>query len=291
MREIHPFIPANQTGKWYRNNNLQLQNPQPPADWFVNSDAFAFMPSKTVKSIFLGSFPTYEVVNQIRTSGNTEFFYGQKGNRFWPIIQMLSGFPTTTETDKFHFLHSSDFGITDILKSTDRNGVKSGDKDLKQPWDFNDILDLKSNFKQIGNIYCTSGGKGKITDRSSVSAARWLLNYFRAIGCTVTGFNVTGYQKVILVRSNAQTVWRFNLYNLLSPSKNANNGFQGQVNKDAQLQTLIYNLPQIYSGFTGPTMLRLAQWSYLLSLGGFNLTSSLSAYVLANLPLLALKFA
>jgi hypothetical protein len=90
MPEIHPFIPADINGKWYINNGLHIVGPQPRPDWFVNPESFAFMPSKEVKSLFLGTFPTWEVVNLVRAGGNTEFFYGQRQNRFWPLLNLLS---------------------------------------------------------------------------------------------------------------------------------------------------------------------------------------------------------
>lgn len=290
MPETHPFIPANVRGKWYVNNNLHLGLPQPRADWFVNSESFAFMPSKNVGSLFLGTFPTYEVVNQLRTGGNTEFFYGQRGNSFWSLLELLSGRPTVTEIDQFQLLHKTEFGLTDILKETNRNGTKSGDKDLLPPWVFNDMMNLRSNFQQIENIYCTSGGMGKVTLGSSVNAARWLLNSLQLAGCRATGFNIQGYNKHIIVYSGNLIVWKFELYNLLSPSDSGNTGFQGQINADQQLQMLIANLPLAFTGYGDPMKLRIAQWSYLLSLGGFQLVPSLLTYVTANRTLLALKF-
>lgn len=290
MLEIHPFLPSDQTGKWYNNNNLYLGLPQPRADWFVNSDSFAFMPSKDVGSLFLGTFPTYEVVNQLRTGGNTEFFYGQQGNSFWWLLGLLSGRPTVTEIDQFQLLHKTGFGLTDILKETNRNGTKSGDKDLLPPWVFNDMMNLRSNIQQIENIYCTSGGMRKVTSGSGVNVARWLLNSLQNQGYSVAGFNVTGYMKSIQVSINNQVIWNFNLRVLHSPSPNANRNLQGQVNADALLQTLITNLPPAFAVHGTPMKLRIAQWSYLLFLGGFQLIPSLLTYVTVNSPLLALKF-
>jgi G:T/U-mismatch repair DNA glycosylase len=290
MPEIHPFLPANQFGKWYNNNNLHLGVPQPRADWFVNADSFAFMPSEDVGSLFLGTFPTCQVVNQLRTGGNTEFFYGQRENSFWSLIELLSGQSTATEINQFQLLHQTSFGLTDILKSTDRNGKGSGDKDLLQPWKFNNLLNLRKHFQKIERIYCTSGGMGKVTSGSGVNAARWLLNSLQNAGYKVTGFNLKGYNKHITVYSGNLIVWKFELYNLLSPSDSGNTGFQGQINADPQLQMLIANLPLAFAGYGDPMKLRIAQWSYLLSLGGFQLVPFLQAYIVVNNLLLATKF-
>jgi G:T/U-mismatch repair DNA glycosylase len=290
MPEIHPFIPADINGKWYINNGLHIVGPQPRPDWFVNPESFAFMPSKEVKSLFLGTFPTWEVVNLVRAGGNTEFFYGQRQNRFWPLLNLLSGLPTLTEVDQFKLLHKTNFGLTDILKKTNRNGKNSGDKDLLQPWIFNDLNNLKKQFQNLENIYCTSGGKSKITKGSDVNAARWLLTSLLNLGFNVTGFNVAGYQKHITVFMGNTVVWKFKLYILLSPSNGANTNLQGQVNNQAPLQALIAALPPAFAGLGDPIKLRVAQWAYLLSLGGFPLTPTLRAYILANGPMLALHF-
>ncbi|MCF8293994.1 MAG: hypothetical protein K9I70_09300 [Chitinophagaceae bacterium] len=180
---------------------------------------------------------------------------------------------------------------SDIIRKTKRNGENSSDKDLT-PITYNDLLDLRNNFQKVNAVYCTSGGGTAIRLTSSVSAGSWLLTSLSAqLGCSVTGFNFPGYKKDIIVNLNNVVIWKFKLYILLSPSNGANAGFQGQVNADLQLQTLIANLPPAFAGQGDPMKLRIAQWSYLLSLGGFQLIPSLQAYVTMNLPLLALKFA
>ncbi len=281
MPELHPFLPSNHTGKWYLNNNLHLGVPQPRADWFANPESFAFMPIKDVKSLFLGSFPTYEVVNLVRFEGNTEFFYGQRQNKFWPLLNQLSGLPTLTEVDQFQLLHDTNFGLTDILKEVERDGQNSTDAALT-PIVFNNIVNLHNNFQCIEYIYCTSGGRGAMALNGQKNAARWLLTSLLNLGFTVTGFNVAGYQKNITVFMGNTVVWKFKLYILLSPSNGANTNLQGQVNHQAPLQALIAALPPAFAGLGDPIKLRVAQWACLLSLGGFTLIPSLQNYVFIN---------
>ncbi len=289
MPETHPFIPADSTGKWYLNNNLHLGIPQPTADWFVNEESFAFMPSTYVKSLFLGTFPTYEVVNLVRAGGNTEFFYGQRANRFWPLLQQLTGLMTVTEVNQFQFLQETKFGLTDILRKIERIGQGSADSNLT-PLVFNNILNLKQNFQAIERIYCTSGGRGAINPIGPVNAARWLLIALINVGCTVIGFNVPGYQKDITVLINNVIVWEFKLFILFSPSNQASAGLQGQVNNSTVLQGLVANLPAVFVATGNPMKLRIAQWSYLLSLGGFPLVPSLQTYVNTNRTALSTQF-
>jgi hypothetical protein len=289
MPELHPFLPSNQNGKWYFNNNLHLGVPQPRAEWFDNLNSFAFMPSKEVKSLFLGTFPTWEVVNLVRVGGNTEFFYGQIQNGFWQLLNLLSGFPTFTEVDQFQLLHDTNFGLTDILKKVERDGQNSTDEALT-PIVFNNIRNLQNNFQSIENIYCTSGGKGAIRLKGNKNAARWLLISLLNLGYNVTGFNVAGYQKDITVFMGNEVVWKFKLFILFSPANTSNRPLQRQLNRQVQLQNLIANLPPAFGALGDPMKLRVAQWAYLLSLGGYPLTPALQAYILANGPMLALSF-
>jgi hypothetical protein len=89
MSEIHPFITVGLNGKWYNNNNLHLGNNQPKSQWYVSDKSFGYLPTKSVECLFIGTFPTWEVVNQIRVGGNLEFFYGSTDSKFWPIISII----------------------------------------------------------------------------------------------------------------------------------------------------------------------------------------------------------
>ena len=117
MPETHPFI----SGKWQDNI---LPRPTAPS-WFTNNQSFAYVPNENIQSLFLGTFPTYEVVNFIRHNGNMEFFYGSKENSFWPLLEMISGHPTNSENDLLNLVNQTNFGVTDILKKINQ---KSKDK-------------------------------------------------------------------------------------------------------------------------------------------------------------------
>ncbi|MBL7871176.1 MAG: hypothetical protein JNM78_06160 [Cyclobacteriaceae bacterium] len=277
MPELHPFI----SGKWQAN----IQPPAPGPEWFTRKLSFGYLPNKQPKSIFLGTFPTYEVVNLVRQSGNNEFFYGSRENRFWQLLEFITSMPIGTEHQMFQILHSANFGVTDILKEIDRNGHSSADNDLT-PRVFNNVIDLKNNFSSLTNIYTTSGGKGSITNGTPVSAAKWLLDSLLATGHTVTGFNVIGYQKQISVSQNGNLIWKFNLINLWSPSDSGNTPIQGFINRNLAFSILLASLQVPFNNLSLTMKARLVQWGFLLRLNGFPVTPQLNSVLTANNALL-----
>lgn len=282
MSEIHPFL----SGKWRAN----ILPPVVSSEWFINTQSFAYSPSKDIRSIFLGTFPTFQVVNLVRQNGNKEFFYGSRDNRFWPLLKIITGLQTTTVYEMFQLLQAVDFGITDILKEIKRNGQSSSDSDIT-PILFNNIIDLKSNFPSLTNVYTTSGGKGSITNGTSVSAAKWLRDAFVNAGYTVTGFNAQKFQKQVVVLLNGNLVWRINLKILWSPSDDTNIPLQGMVNRTPAFNAILTALPTQYNNLSIPMKARLVQWSYLLRLGGFPVIAELNPLLSANNVLLSTLFA
>ena len=282
MPELHPFV----SGKWQGNVPPPLPGPQ---QWFDNGLSFCYIPTKEIESIFLGTFPTYDVVNNIRLNGNKEFFYGSIDNRFWPLLNLISGMPIASEHQMFQLLNQSNFGVTDILKKIGRIGQSSADIDLT-PIIFNNIMDLKNQFSCIRNIYTTSGGKSSITDGTSVSAAKWLRDSLIATGYTVTGFNTPGYKKQISVFLNANLIWKFNLILLWSPSDNANTSIQGIINRNYQFNAIFNALPAPYNTLSEPMKARLIQWCYLLNLNGFPIVPQLMVTIALNNPFLGALF-
>lgn len=282
MPELHPFV----SGKWQANIPPHLPGPQ---QWFDNGFSFCYAPTKEMESILLGTFPTHDVVNHIRLNGNKEFFYGSIDNRFWPLLNLISGMPVASEHQIFQLLSKSGFGVTDIIKEIDRNGQGAADTDLT-PMIFNDVMDLKNQFSGISNIYTTSGGKSRITNGTGVSAAKWLRDSLITAGYTVTGFNAFGYQKQISVFLNANLIWKFNLILLWSPSDTANISIQGVINGNNQFNAILNALPAPYNALGPPMKARLVQWSYTLDLNGFPVVPQLMATIAPHNPFLAAMF-
>lgn len=283
MSEIHPFI----SNKWRSN----IPPPLPPLiKWFFNDESFGYLPSNDTESIFLGTFPTYEVVNGFRVGGNKEFFYGSTDNSFWPLLGNISALPALSEQQIFDLLDEVNFGIIDILKKIERQGQSASDAALT-PLVFNKVIDLKSNFLKLKNIYATSGGKGKITKGTRVTAAKWLRDSLINAGYTVVGFNVEGFQKRIKVFDSGQLIWEFNLNILWSPSPTGNIPTQGFINRNLEFADLLPVLPAAYAELPVTVKARLVQWAYLLQLHGFPLEPALDAFITDNLPLLSILFA
>lgn len=279
--ETHPFI----SGKWAAN----LPPPLPGNSWFINDQSFGYFPNSNIKSVFLGTFPTFDIVNNV-VPGNLEFFYGDQGNNFWPIMRLITGQPLFDEQQIFAFLNNkAEFGITDIQKKVDRNGIGSADTDLNPPppgnWVFNDIIGLLQSYPCLTNIYVTSGGKGPITP-GAVSAAGWLRAAIEGQGCHTTGFGQTSYQKLITVSLNGRSIWKFKLIYLFSPAGTANVPIQRVINGSPLLQGLIAGLPPIYHFEGMPNKGRIVQWAYLLYLNHFPLDANLHNFITANIGVL-----
>ena len=63
--ELHPFI----TNRWFKN----IGNQQLIDNWKYTEKYFAYMPIKNTKSIFLGSFPIWQISIGNVTQDNFEF--------------------------------------------------------------------------------------------------------------------------------------------------------------------------------------------------------------------------
>lgn len=275
--EVHPFT----NNKW--KNNLPVQG----NEWHVSDNFFAYMPSVHVKSIFLGTFPAWEVVNQVTCNGNKEFFYGSRMNKFWPLLSYIIDMPCNTETDLFQILQHSNFGITDIIWRTERPGKLSGDSALN-PSLFNNIIGLKEQFPNLKNIYVTSGGKSPITNSSSKSASKWLRqSLLDNTGYSVSGFTSKTYQREIIITTGNNPL-TFNIYSLLSPSNYSNRSIQGVLNHNQELMHIIQQAPLLNDN--NLFKLRVVQWAYLLSKNNFPVCPALQELLNNYNDVLAVKW-
>lgn len=245
--EQHPFI----TGRWKNG----IKNLDVSERWFINRNheneviSFAFMPNKKVTSIFLGSFPIWEIVGGELNNGNMEFFYGSVVNDFWRCLGDISKSDIRNLNSRVNILDEFKIGITDILHTVIRQpDTCSSDNCLTASW-YNDILDLKRHFPLLKNIFITSGGQGPIPNLNerNRNVATWLRNSWS--NRIVQGFNNRGFVKQIMVNGVS-----FNLIYLFSPSNSANTALQGILNR--------------YNHFGTPELtiqeFRKIQWCYFL---------------------------
>lgn len=99
--------------------------------------------NKNSKILILGSMPSI-------TSRNNNFYYANKTNRFWPIINKLFDVHLNTTKDKINFLLNNNIALWDIIKSCDINA--SQDSSIKNV-EINDINKILKHSK-IEHIYC-----------------------------------------------------------------------------------------------------------------------------------------
>ena len=222
--EQHPFS----SNRWLNNiNNLKIED-----KWFVNRDtanetvSFGYMPNKQVKSIFLGTFPIWEITVGPAGNKNMEFFYGSVVNDFWSCLGFISGMPINDLNNRISILDALNLGITDILETVERNPANCNADNCLRAIKYNDILNLKESFPLLKNIFITSGGKGHVGNlNNNKNVATWFKDSVK--DQNINGFNTDGFAKPISVNNI-----EFNLIYLFSPSNAANTSRAGEINRN-----------------------------------------------------------
>lgn len=246
MPEEHPFT----SNRWFNNiNNLELLN-----KWFINRNinnevlSFAYMPDKEIKSIFLGTFPIWEIVNGELNNQNLEFFYGSVVNDFWNCLGQITGEPIDDLNNRITTLDNLKIGITDILQKIDREPANCNSDRCLTGLNYNSILDLKTFFPNLKNIFITSGGKGPIGNlNNNKSVATWLKDSLN--NNHIEGFNLNEFVKPITINEI-----QFNLIYLYSPSNSTNIPIQGILNAHNN-----FGIPNL-----NIQTFRKLQWGYFL---------------------------
>lgn len=262
MPEQHPFT----TNRWFEN----LINPSLYEKWINNINSFGYMPNKETRSIFLGTFPIWQISTGNKNQENFEFFYGSSVNEFWNCLGEILEFEVNTLENRLNILEINNIGITDILKQIDRNPINSNlDRDLTA-LSYNNIIDLKCQFSKIENIFITSGGKSRIgnLNDNNKNVGTWLKN--SVIDRNLKGFNQVGFVKEILIDNI-----KFNLIYLYSPSNSTRRSIQGILNRNNNFD--IENID--INSF------RRLQWGYFLRkyhLGETNIKSIENIWDLVN---------
>jgi G:T/U-mismatch repair DNA glycosylase len=242
--EHHPFL----SNRWLQNNN----DPLFLEKWFINKNkendilSFAYMPNKEIKSIFLGTFPIWEITVGPIENNNVEFFYGSVKNEFWKCLEYLTNITSDTLNNRLTILDTYNIGITDILQKVNRSPDNCNSDKCLSVLNYNNILNLKESYPKLKNIFITSGGQGPVANiKNSKNAASWLKDSFK--GKTIQGFNEKGFIKSITVENN-----KFNLIYLYSPSGDANKSIQGVINSRDKFGIVDLKISQF----------RKLQWGY-----------------------------
>lgn len=246
-QEKHPFT----SNRWLENNN----NPLLQEKWFSNRNtfeetiSFGYMPSKEVKSIFLGSFPIWEITIGPNERRNLEFFYGSIVNEFWNCLGNISEMPTNDLNSRISIIETYNIGITDILETVYRFPDNSNSDYSLTAINYNNIINLKEAFPLLENIFITSGGKGPINNLNdnNKNVATWLKDSLR--DQNIMGFNTKGFVKTIYINNI-----KFNLIYLYSPSRDANRPLQRTINQNNNFGIDNLNIEEF----------RKLQWGYFI---------------------------
>ncbi len=100
--------------------------------------------NKDAKVLILGSMPSV-------ISREKKFYYANKNNRFWPILETLFKVKLSTSEDKKKFLLNNNIALWDVFQSVDIS--KSSDSSIKNV-KYNDILKVLQETK-VKVIFCT----------------------------------------------------------------------------------------------------------------------------------------
>lgn len=243
--QCHPFI----TSRWFDVNHKHvIEN-----EWFISEDksSFAFVPTPDIKSIFLGSFPTYEICGDNVNNNLVEFFYGSAVNNFWPILGSIFDREAGTFEDRAGILRAHKIGITDILRKVDREPWNRSQDSCLTAIEYNDILALIKKFPTIKNIFITSGGREPIVhlNYNNRNVATWFRDSVQ--NEILYGFNQNGFVKPVTINEID-----INLVYLYSPSNLGNRPIQGILNNhDFEVDIAKF---------------RKIQWAYFLNKLHFN---------------------
>jgi G:T/U-mismatch repair DNA glycosylase len=206
------------------------------------------MPNNEVKSIFLGTFPIWEITVGPIQNQNIEFFYGSIVNDFWNCLGFISEMPVNNLNNRISILDKYKLGITDILESVDRNPANCNSDNCLTALKYNNILNLKESFPELKNIFITSGGKGPVGNlTNNKNVATWLKDSLR--NHNTNGFNVNRFVKEITINNI-----NFNLICLYSPAPSANVPIQGVMNSRNNFGINNLNISEF----------RKLQWGYFL---------------------------
>jgi G:T/U-mismatch repair DNA glycosylase len=247
-REQHAFT----SGRW----RGSIKDEHVLKNWFISKNdqnevlSFGYMPDKDVESIFLGTFPIWQIVSGPIGGLNLEFFYGSVVNDFWNCLGNISNSTVTTVAERIKILNNYKIGLTDILETVLRSPNDCSSDSCLTGIRYNDILNLKANFPALKNIFITSGGRGPVANLNgnNKSVATWFKD--AVSNYVTTGFNQAGFVKNITVNHIP-----FNLIYLYSPGNSANVALKGVLNANNN-----FNIPDLTIG-----ELRRIQWCYFLN--------------------------
>lgn len=100
--------------------------------------------NKDSKILILGSMPS-------KVSRDSNFYYANKTNRFWPVMSILFNKDLNTNLEKEQFLIENNIALWDVIASCDING--SSDSSIKNIKVNNINKILKET--EIKYIFCT----------------------------------------------------------------------------------------------------------------------------------------
>ena len=99
--------------------------------------------NKNTKVLILGSIPSI-------VSRELDFYYANKSNRFWKVINILFNVELKTKDEKINFLLRNNIGLFDVIKECDINN--SSDNSIKNII-VNDIDEIINKTK-IKTVFC-----------------------------------------------------------------------------------------------------------------------------------------
>jgi len=100
---------------------------------------------KDTEILILGSFPSIK-------SFENNFYYANKSNQFWKILESITSYPVNNRDQKIWLLKEYHFGLWDMIKSCYRDN--SLDTSLRDE-EVNDIATLLEKYPNIRKIAFT----------------------------------------------------------------------------------------------------------------------------------------
>jgi G:T/U-mismatch repair DNA glycosylase len=186
--------------------------------------------SPETTKLIVGSFPPYQVVNQIP---RLKFYYGSAENKFWDLLGEVFGVEFSSIEDITGFLKKQQLGVIDIIKSCYRRGSNSSKDEDLAIIELEDIINIVQS-TDISDIYTTSQFVTTLLKEELTPIYDWTKSQTKE-----NNFEYEIWQK---------DKKRIRLFTLYSPSPRGLSGIQKGLNKkDTRITAAEHRLNQYRS--------------------------------------------
>lgn len=244
---------------------------------YLNSIDYNQFDEYYFKGLIIGSFPVYAVTDSqlpnnqilqrfIMDKAYMRFYYGSKINSFWKLISKAFGMDNPTleplnlriELSK-NLLTNNHLLITDVLSSTNRNGVGSEDNDLWIDTDNEFVIENRSINMGIQNILDNNKAIKYLYFTATGISGKTPFGWFKEIFQEIIEYQIVQTVQNRIVSAEVKINDRiYNAFFLPSPAGNGTRGIHFNKQRTEMFVNYLQSTaPQFYNEIDGiPIALR-----------------------------------